>query len=78
MASRFSDFLFGSGALKKAAAQGDPAGKQPTQPEQPAGLDIAKMAQDQADRAAADALAKKKKKPTATDSLQKGLAAGVP
>jgi hypothetical protein len=45
------DFLFGSGALKKAGGTPPPS---PT-PSQPAGIDIGKMAQDQADKAKAAA-----------------------
>jgi hypothetical protein len=41
------DFLFGSGPLKKAAGTADVPSAQPSQP---AGIDVAKMAQDQADR----------------------------
>lgn len=44
------DFLFGSGSLKKAASTGDSAPA--SGPAQPAGIDIGKMAQDQANQAA--------------------------
>jgi len=40
------DFLFGSGALKKAGGADAPS----AQPSQPAGIDVAKMAQESADR----------------------------
>lgn len=45
--SGLSDFLFGSGALKKAAGPNAPKN---TSPSQPAGLDMARLAQESADR----------------------------
>jgi hypothetical protein len=50
------DFIFGSGALKQAAAQGGTPPVTAT-PSQPAGIDVSKLAQQQADQAL------KKKKP---------------
>ena len=72
------DFLFGSGVLKKAAGQGQPAAALPQQPPQGngnAGIDVAALAQQQADQAL------KKKKPiaappAATGTLGKNMAAG--
>lgn len=43
------DFLFGSGALKKAASTGGNNAKD-TSPAQPAGLDMGRLAQESADR----------------------------
>lgn len=43
----WTDFLFGKGALNKAA--GPPSPPQPAAPYQPAGIDIAALAQHQAD-----------------------------
>lgn len=48
--SGLSDWLFGSGALKKAASTGDSNAPKDTGPAQPAGLDMARLAQDSADR----------------------------
>lgn len=65
------DLLFGAGPLKKAAAVGDPP--KPTGPAaQPATLDIAGMAQKDADKAAA--AKKKKAKPALVDTMQKVMA----
>lgn len=50
------DWLFGSGALRKAA--GTEGTATPSAPASPAGIDIAKMAQGQADKIAADAAKK--------------------
>lgn len=56
--SGFSDWLFGSGALKKASSTGDSNASKDTSPSQPAGLDMARLAQDSADRAKAQATPK--------------------
>lgn len=47
------DFIFGSGALKKAAGSGDNPPASKPQGNQDAGLDMGKLAQDAADRARA-------------------------
>jgi hypothetical protein len=49
-----SDWLFGSGALKKAANVGDNNAKS-SGPSQPAGLDMVRLAQESADRQKAQA-----------------------
>lgn len=44
------DFIFGSGALKKAASTNDPSTPKDTSPSQSAGLDMGRLAQESADR----------------------------
>lgn len=46
--TRVKDFLMGSGALKKAASTGESTVN--PSPSQPSGIDVAKLAQEQADR----------------------------
>ena len=50
----WTDFIFGKKALKKAASTGDNSGTQNPPDYKPAGIDIGKMAQDQANSANKD------------------------
>lgn len=61
------DFLFGAGPLKKAAQQGSP--QTPPQGSGNANIDIAGLAQQQADAAAAEKKAATKKKPSITNLI---------